>query len=52
VVSFTPRLLYAQGKTPRYTPDRRSDGPQRRSGRCGEEKKLAVLEIELQPYSP
>jgi hypothetical protein len=40
VVSFTPRPLYPRGKSPRYPSDRRSDGPQSRSGRCGEEKIL------------
>jgi hypothetical protein len=38
VVSFTPRPLYSQGKSPRYPLDRRLGGPQSRSGRGGEEK--------------
>jgi hypothetical protein len=38
VVSFTPQLLYPQGKSPWYPLDRRLDGPQSRSGRGGEEK--------------
>jgi hypothetical protein len=38
VVSFTPRPLYPQGKSPWYPLDRRVGGPQRRSGRGGEEK--------------
>jgi hypothetical protein len=38
VVSFTPRPLYPQGKSPRYSLDRRLGGPQSRSGRGGEEK--------------
>jgi hypothetical protein len=38
VVSFTPRPLYPQGKSPWYSLDRRLGGPQSRSGRGGEEK--------------
>jgi hypothetical protein len=38
VVSFTPRPLYSQGKSPWYPLDRRLGGPQSRSGRGGEEK--------------
>jgi hypothetical protein len=38
VVSFTPRPLYPQGKSPWYPLDRRLGGPQSRSGRDGEEK--------------
>jgi hypothetical protein len=38
VVSFTPRPLYPQGKSPWYPLDRRLSGPQNRSGRGGEEK--------------
>jgi hypothetical protein len=38
VVSFTPRPLYPQGKSPRYPLDRRLGGPQSPSGRSGEEK--------------
>jgi len=38
VVSFTPRPLYTQGKSPRYPLDRRLGGPQSRSGHGGEEK--------------
>jgi hypothetical protein len=38
VVSFTPRPLYPQGKSPWYPLDRRLGGPQSRSGRGGEEK--------------
>jgi hypothetical protein len=37
VVSFTPRPLYPQGKSPWYPLDRRLGGPQSRSG-CSEEK--------------
>jgi len=35
---FTHRPLYPQGKNPTYPFDRRSGGPQSRSGRGGEEK--------------
>jgi hypothetical protein len=38
VISFTPRPLYPQGKSPRYTLDRRLGGLQSRSGHGGEEK--------------
>jgi hypothetical protein len=38
VVSFTPRPLYPQGKSPRYPLDRRLGGPQSRSGYGVEEK--------------
>jgi hypothetical protein len=38
VVSFTPQLLYPQGKSLWYPLDRRLGGPQNRSGRGGEEK--------------
>jgi hypothetical protein len=38
VVSFTPRLLYPQGKSPRYPLDRRLYGPQSHSWRGSEEK--------------
>jgi hypothetical protein len=39
-------------KCPWYTSDRRLGGPQSRSGRCGEEKNLALLGIESGPSSP
>jgi hypothetical protein len=38
VVSFTPRSLYPQRKSPWYPLDRRLGEPQSRSGRGGEEK--------------
>jgi hypothetical protein len=38
VVSFTPRPLYHQGKSPWYPLDRRLGRPQSRSGGGGEEK--------------
>jgi hypothetical protein len=43
VVIFTPRPLYRQEKSPMYPLDRRLGGPQRRSGRGGEEKKSQPL---------
>jgi hypothetical protein len=43
VVSFTPRPLYPQGKSPWYPLDRRLRGPQSRSGRGGEEKNSQPL---------
>jgi hypothetical protein len=38
VVSFTPRLLYPQGKNPWCPLDSRLGGPQSRFGRGGEKK--------------
>jgi hypothetical protein len=38
VVSFTPRPIYPQGKSPWYPLDRRLHGPQSHSRRGGEEK--------------
>jgi hypothetical protein len=43
VVSFTPRPLYTQGKSPRYPQDRRLGGPQSRSGHGGEENNSQLL---------
>jgi len=43
VVSFTPRPLYPQGKSPWYILDRRLVGPQSRSGSGGEEKNSQPL---------
>jgi len=43
VVSFTPRLLYHQGKSPWYPLCRRLGGPQSFSGRGGEEKSSQPL---------
>jgi hypothetical protein len=40
VVTFTPRPLYPRRKNPRYPLDMSLGGPQRRSGRRGEEKKF------------
>jgi hypothetical protein len=43
VVSFTPQLLYPQGKSPYYPLDRRLGGPQNLSGRDGGEKNSQPL---------
>jgi hypothetical protein len=43
VVSFTPRPLFLQGKSPWYPLDRRLGGPQSRSGCGGEEKNSQPL---------
>jgi hypothetical protein len=48
VVSFTPRPLYSQGKSPWYPLDRRLGGPQNRSGRGSEQKNSQSLP-ELEP---
>jgi hypothetical protein len=54
-VSFTLRPLYTQGQSPLYPLDRRLGGPQRLSGRGGEEKISQPLpELEssiIQPVS-
>jgi len=43
VVSFTPLLLYSQGKNPWYPLDRKLGGPQCHSRRSGEEKNSQPL---------
>jgi hypothetical protein len=43
MISFTPRPLYSQAKSPRYPLDRRLSGPQIRSGSGGEEKNSQPL---------
>jgi hypothetical protein len=43
VVSFTPRPLYPQGKSPWYPLDKKLGGPQSRSGGGGEEKNSQPL---------
>jgi len=42
VVSFTPRPLYSQGKSPWYPLGRKLGGPHRWSGRSGEKKNFQV----------
>jgi hypothetical protein len=42
----------ARGKSHRYPLDRRLGGPQNWSGRCGEEKNLALPGIETGPFIP
>jgi len=42
-VSFTTLPLYPRGKSPRYLLDRKSGGPQSRSGHGGEEKNSQPL---------
>jgi hypothetical protein len=50
VISFTPRPLYPQGKSPQYPLDRKLGGLQSRSRCCGVEKNLLPLSgIELWP---
>jgi hypothetical protein len=51
VVSFTPRLLYPQGKSPLSPLGRRLGGPQRQCRRGGEEKNLQPLR-ESNPRTP
>jgi hypothetical protein len=48
VVSFIPRPLYPQGKSPQYPLDMRLGGPQSRSGRGGEKKNSQPL-LGLEP---
>jgi hypothetical protein len=43
MVSFTPRPLYSQGKSPWYQLDRRLGGSQSRSGRGGEEQNSQLV---------
>jgi hypothetical protein len=52
VVSFTTWPLYPRGNYPQYPLDRRLNGPQRQSGRCGKEKNLALPGIKLGRSSP
>jgi hypothetical protein len=51
VVSFTPRPLYPQGKSPWYSLDRRLVGPHSRSGR-GSEEKNSQLPPGIESYNP
>jgi hypothetical protein len=50
VVSFTPRPLYPQGKSPWYPLDRRLGGPQSRSG-CGGGEKNSQLPPGIEPQN-
>jgi hypothetical protein len=53
VVSFMPRQLYPEGKSPWYSLDRRLGGPQSRSGHSGGEEKnsqplfIIIIKISL-----
>jgi hypothetical protein len=51
VVSFTPRPLYPQGKSPWYPLDRRLGGPQSRSVHGGEEVSSQPLPG-IEPWNP
>jgi hypothetical protein len=51
MVSFTPRTLYHQGKSPWYPLDRRLGVSQNRSGRGGEEKNSQPLPGQQTPRS-
>jgi hypothetical protein len=51
VVSFTPRPIYSQGKSPCNPLNRRLGGPQSRSGRGDEEKNSQPLR-ESNPRTP
>jgi hypothetical protein len=44
MVSFAPQPFYPREKRPRYPSDRRLGGLQGRSGWCGEEKNLSLVE--------
>jgi len=48
MVSFTPRPLYSQGKSPWYPVDRRQDVPQSLSG-CSDEEKNSEPPPEIKP---
>jgi hypothetical protein len=48
VVSFAPWPLYPRVKSPRYLLDMRLGGPQRRSGRCEENKNILPL-LKMEP---
>jgi hypothetical protein len=51
VVSFTSRPHYSRRKIPQHPLDRMVGGPQVRSGRCGEQKYLALPAIKPGPSS-
>jgi hypothetical protein len=50
MVSFTPRPLYPQGKSPLYPLDRRLGGHQSRSGRGGENVLIVEFFILRYPF--
>jgi hypothetical protein len=52
VVTFMPRPLYPQGKSPWYPLDRRLAGPQSQSGQGGEEKYFQPLLGLKPPHHP
>jgi hypothetical protein len=52
VVSFTPRPLYPQGKSPWYSLDRRLGGTQSRSGRGGDENSKPLPGFEPPTFQP
>jgi len=51
VISFTPRSLCLQGKSPWYLLDRRLGGPQTSSGH-GDEERNSELPPSIEPYNP
>jgi hypothetical protein len=51
VVSFTPRPLYPQGKSPCYPLDRRLGGPQSRSGRRESNPRTPIIQAVAQRYT-
>jgi hypothetical protein len=50
VASFTPQLLYSQGRSPRYPLYRKLVGSQSRSGRGGEKNSQPLSGIEPPDY--
>jgi hypothetical protein len=52
VVSFMPRQLYPQGKSPSYPLDRRLNGSQSRSGYSGGEEKNSHPHRDSNPRTP
>jgi hypothetical protein len=52
MLSFKPQPHYPQSNRPQYPLDRRLDGPQSRSGRGGQEKKIPSLSLSgIEPRS-
>jgi hypothetical protein len=52
MVSFTSLPLYHLGRSPRYPINRRLDGPQSRSGRCGQWKKYYTAGNQTRAVQP